>query len=337
MASSAPPSLPGEYIRLYDLPAPSTLPTELRGKVLFTRNNFVHGQPGGGDSGSKPGPSGGQHASGNELLRTTGNAGGRGAGTGFNFSKALKGALDGAGSSVHGRGDGKFADGRDFAVSDAPGGRAKFVHLTPDALAPDNADKTLQELDRLQQLAKPVPKPSTSSTTAAPTAQSRSTQLKNAAALAAAAKVLYDISDDDAATTSGTYTAAAASAVAAGHATPAAAATPSATAAATDTGALRVPEYSLREIASSDGPMGQGQAGSQGQLEVSVLLPDVVSPSEVDVWLGGSGCELQVAVSGKYHLKLALPCRVLDDTSKAKWSKVKRRLTLTLTKDTRGR
>ncbi|GLC46836.1 hypothetical protein PLESTB_001539800 [Pleodorina starrii] len=329
-----------EYVRIFDLPK---LPDELRGHVLFSRANFIRANASeAGGNGSNAAATSTSASSSNKDSgpgRASGGHPGRGRGksssAGFNYSKALSAALDGSGSSVTSRGDGKFQDGRDFAVSDAPGGRAKLVHLTPEALAPDNAERTLQQLDAMQRMAgshRPqqaaaaaaaagAPKPATASL-----AQARSVQQQHAAALAAAANVLYDIDDGDDAGGGGIAAAAASDTSAPRGTPPLPPPSPPA--------GLRAPEYTLRELPPPppppDGPTGQCHQG-RGQLEVSVLLPDVSSPGEVDVWLGAGGV-LQVAVPGKYHLKLDLPHPVLDDTSHAKWSKAKKRLTLTLTK-----
>ncbi|GLI64495.1 hypothetical protein VaNZ11_007698 [Volvox africanus] len=257
---------------------------------------------------------------------------GKGSGTGFNYSKALHAALDGAGSSATSRGDGKFQDGGDFAVSDAPGGRAKFVHLIPEALAPGNAERTIQQLDQLQVTAGrtqrgPAVAASVNSRgrTGDTSLQYRSVQQQHAAALAAAANILYDINDED---TGAGHQAAGSTTSGAIAATEPTASLDAAAAAVPGPPAecprgLRTPEYVLREL--------PGGTTGHGQLEVSIVLPSVSSPGEVDVWLSTGG-ELQVAVPGKYHLKLELPHPVHDDTSHAKWSKAKKLLTLTLTK-----
>ncbi|GIL66649.1 hypothetical protein Vafri_20131, partial [Volvox africanus] len=340
MAVPQPPPDSLEYLRIFDLPAASSLPEELRGCTLFSKAKFIHANSkGASHSGRNLNASGDSNLS-TEKGNSVPSAGdgthpgrhqGKGTGSGFNYSKALNAALDGAGSSVTSRGDGKFQDGGDFAVSDAPGGRAKFVHLTPEALAPGNAKRTIQQLDQLQMAAGRMQRgPADAASfdsrgrTGDTSLQYRSVQQQHAAALAAAANILYDINDEDAGAghqAAGSATSGA-TAAAAPIASPVAAAAAPAPLAECPKG-LRTPDYVLREL--PGGPTGHGQ------LEVSILLPSVSSPEEVDVWLSTGG-ELQVAVPGKYHLKLDLPHPVLDDTSHAKWSKAKKRLILTLTK-----
>ncbi|KXZ56073.1 hypothetical protein GPECTOR_2g955 [Gonium pectorale] len=144
--------------------------------------------------------------------------------------------------------------------------------------------------------------------------------------MAAAAHILYDISDDS---SGAPAVSAAATAPASSRAEPPVGGEAAA--------GLRVPEYTLRELPAEvepgtgpDRPAGQSGAGG-GRLEVCVALPDVASPAEVEAWLDGDAV-LRVSAPGKYHLQVGLPCRVLDDAPRAKWSKAKRRLTLTLIK-----
>ncbi|KAG2485027.1 hypothetical protein HYH03_016230 [Edaphochlamys debaryana] len=352
-----PPSV--EYLRVFDLPPASALPEELRGKVLFTQVDFKHSTqpttstgkareepphpPRGGDGAStsgRGGPTGSQ-------VGTSGKPKGQSAG-GFNFAAALEGALKGAGTSVSSRGDGKFEGGKDFAVSDAPGGNAKFVHLGPDALTGANAEATLRQLDELQAAAGrgsalaagaggtagagPAPSGGAASgdmsslsrllEEAVAPVRSRAQQTSGAAA--AAGTALYDISEESGPGAGPPGSGSSSSAAGSTGALPAATAP-----------TLREPAYSLRDLppaAEEAGTPGGGcnAGGGKGSLEVAVVLPEVEGPGEVEVWLGGG--ELRLSVPGKYRLQLSLPCPVVDDTSGAKWSRAKRRLTLALTK-----
>ncbi|PNH06037.1 hypothetical protein TSOC_007644 [Tetrabaena socialis] len=317
-------------LRIHDLPLASSLPGELRGQVLYTKAVLVeYAEPGatagkgGQDVQPPPPPQPQQHGAGN---RRAGAAKGTAPAGGFNFSKALQGGLSGAGSSVTSRGDGKFAGGQNIAVSDTS--RAKFVHLGPDALSPANAEATLEQLDQLQQregrgnvvdlkaLSSLV-----SGTSATPPGgrgavlNLRSNQQQHAEALVAAGNILYDISDD----------------VAMPAAVPVAATTPGQPHASSKASSSAcVPEYTIRKVLGSARPGPSNAEQQSPQLEVSVLLPGVSGPGEVDVWLD-SGL-LRVTVPGRYHLELRLP--VLEDTSRAKWSKAKHKLTLTLVQAT---
>lgn len=370
-----------EYIRL-ELSPTAPLPGDLQDKVIYIRVQYIHGSSSaaaaaGGLAASSQNPARQPAASAKQSESKAGRSS-----FNFNFSKAINGVKSEEGSAVSSRGDGKYEDGKDLHVSDAPGGRAKVVHLTPDALAPGNAERTLQQLDALQAAAGAARGGAGASAAASqqqPRPRAPAPGSHNASALASAAALLYDIGDDaagDSPDSSATTAASAASAhphpgsqpasKAPPPAAPPAAAPPGGTplqqAAAAPVGAVRVlppppglqvPQYTLRELPP---PLPSPQAGSptphagscsqqdkQQQLEVVVMLPGVGGPGEVDVWLapegpglgpagggGGGGSLLRVTVAGRYHLELVLPCHVLDDTSRAKWSRAKQRLTLLL-------
>ncbi|GIM12476.1 hypothetical protein Vretimale_15807 [Volvox reticuliferus] len=146
---------------------------------------------------------------------------------------------------------------------------------------------------------------------------------QHAAALAMSANILYDINDEDAGVGNQAAGRAASRAIAATPPTTSAVAAAGGPGPSANPKGIQTPEYVLQEV--------PGGPTRHSQLEILILLPSVSSPEEVHVWLSSEG-ELQVAVPAKYHLKLELPYPVLDDTSYAKWSKAKKRLTLMLTK-----
>jgi len=66
-------------------------------------------------------------------------------------------------------------------------------------------------------------------------------------------------------------------------------------------------------------------------LQIDIELPKLESAAEADVKIGKR--ELSLSAASLYRLKLSLPCSVRDEESGAKWSKAKRKLTLTLPVD----
>ncbi|GIL90736.1 hypothetical protein Vretifemale_18491 [Volvox reticuliferus] len=320
-----------EYLRVFDLPPASSLPEELQGCILFSKGKFIHANsnvarrsnlhitadvnPSIEKGNTVPSAGDGTHP---------GRRRGKASVPGFNYSKALKAALDGARSIVTSRGDGKFEDGNNFAVSDANDAQAKFAHLTPDTLAPGNVEGIIQQRDQLQitaSCAQRGPAEIASGDSRGRTGHPPLQQ--HAAALAMSANILYDINDEDAGVGNQAAGRAASRAIAATPPTTSAVAAAGGPGPSANPKGIQTPEYVLQEV--------PGGPTRHSQLEILILLPSVSSPEEVHVWLSSEG-ELQVAVPAKYHLKLELPYPVLDDTSYAKWSKAKKRLTLMLTK-----
>ncbi|GIM12477.1 hypothetical protein Vretimale_15807 [Volvox reticuliferus] len=208
--------------------------------------------------------------------------------------------------------------------SDANDAQAKFAHLTPDTLAPGNVEGIIQQRDQLQitaSCAQRGPAEIASGDSRGRTGHPPLQQ--HAAALAMSANILYDINDEDAGVGNQAAGRAASRAIAATPPTTSAVAAAGGPGPSANPKGIQTPEYVLQEV--------PGGPTRHSQLEILILLPSVSSPEEVHVWLSSEG-ELQVAVPAKYHLKLELPYPVLDDTSYAKWSKAKKRLTLMLTK-----
>ena len=89
------------------LDLPPGVPDIAKGKSIFLEATFLPTGPG---AASTSGSSNGSKAPGS-ASKASGSAAG-----GFSFAKALHGVKSEEGSSVSARGDGKFADGRDFHV-----------------------------------------------------------------------------------------------------------------------------------------------------------------------------------------------------------------------------